>query len=165
MGLFDLIPAEIIEGWETITEGLTGGFTGDEEWFDNDWHDDDWHDDDCHDDDWHDDDWSEENKPWDDEGPYDLGGAFHFVGDAMADLSEAFYQISDIVDHLLIDEYDHESDNDELNFVTFNTMLHKPAIAYTGPERVGAILEAIGELDPDVVCLQEVYPPDVIDNI
>ena len=47
----------------------------------------------------------------------------------MADLSEAFHQISDIFDHLLIDESDCESDNEELEFVTFNTMLHKAAIA------------------------------------
>ena len=124
---------------------MTGGFTGDEDWFDNDW-----------------------PEEYDDDGSSELGAALNFVGDTMADLSEAFYHISEIVDNLLIDEYDHEceSDNDEvLEFVTYNTMLHKPAIAYTGPERIEAIFEAIGELDPDVVCLQEVFPPDVIDNI
>ena len=77
------------EGWETITEGLTGGFTGDEDWLDNDW-----------------------PEEYDDDGSSELGAAFNFVGDTMADLSEAFYHISEIIDDLLIDEYDLESDDE-----------------------------------------------------
>jgi hypothetical protein len=50
------------------------------------------------------------------------------IGDTLGDLGEAFYQISDIVDHLLIDEEDYESDHEELEFVTFNTLLTKTAI-------------------------------------
>ena len=91
-GLFDLIPEfteGFTEGWETITEGLTGGFTGDEDWLDNDW-----------------------PEEYDDDGSSELGAAFNFVGDTMADLSEAFYHISEIIDDLLIDEYDLESDDE-----------------------------------------------------
>ena len=49
----------------------------------------------------------------------------------MGDLSEAFYQISDIADQMLIDEDDYE----ELYFLTYNTLLTKSGIAATGPGR------------------------------
>ena len=53
----------------------------------------------------------------------------------MGDLSEAFYQIKDIADQMLIDEEDYDSDYEELYFLTYNTLLTKSGIAATSPGR------------------------------
>ena len=62
---------------------------------------------------------------------------------------------------MLIDEEDYE----ELYFLTYNTLLTKSGIAATGLGRVKAILEEIEKRDADVVCLQEVFPLEVISNM